>query len=699
MRSGHLTHAGSANADLLAVDLSSERVRIAQWLLEGIRAGQPLGALLGYQFERGLHEHPGIDLDPYIEPFRRLEPLVSGKLTATGGAPLEAVGASAVVDGLRLLRRTDPIPWGTDGLPDESANRQEFKAIGEELATLAGWFDALRDAILADSVYHLVQGSGERAIGGLDAVSRGDVPPPTLEVARTPRTGIGVSHRVMVLFEGAAAAPGWAAPAVGGFRASVEPNLDAWAAALLPAPGSVSCAVDYLDRDGAVTGTSTVTLADLDLTPLDLVAIAVADEKPQLGELERRVIYRALQPDLRGRAPAEAAVRVRYPEPGPGGFGFADATFLATRVRELFTGARPLTGGDVAPLGANAPSGVDLTALRARASTARNALKTTRTALENELNRGTPRFAQLRTALLQAAALGVIGAVPVDAAGTDDKALAALVAQARPIAAELDRRNDAVALDLTAQAAAELTDDNVAELLLAEIDHVFAGRGPQVMPPFAPGNAAELTSAFADGPNALAGDTFAADDFLLDAAQVRPGTARLQAVLATAAGLSPSAAGAGTPDLGVAQLPFSAGARWVGLPPLPGADIPGGSLSLVVHTPAIGATTAGGLAGLMVDEWVEVVPGADETTGVAFHYDAPGSSPPQAILLAAPPAKAPHWSLDWIEATLLETLELAKLRAVDPDLLQGAGSVLPATWLAFNAHNDTVSTDPTLAIG
>ena len=102
----------------------------------------------------------------------------------------------------------------------------------------------------------------------------------------------------------------------------------------------------------------------------------------------------------------------------------------------------------MAPLGENAPSGVDLTALRARASTAATALRTTRTALEKELRRARPRFAQLRTALLQAAALGVIGAVPVDAAGTDDKALAALVAQARPIAAELDRRKAAVADDL-----------------------------------------------------------------------------------------------------------------------------------------------------------------------------------------------------------------------------------------------------------
>ena len=243
-----------------------------------------------------------------------------------------------------------------------------------------------------------------------------------------------------------------------------------------------------------------------------------------------------------------------------------------------------------------------------------------------------------------------------------------------------------------------LTDDALADLLLTEIDHVFGGRGPEVMPPFAPGNAAELTSALADGPNALGGVAFAADDFLLDAAQVRSGAGRLQAALATAAGLAPSAAGAGTPDLRVAQLPFSAGARWAGLAPLAGADMPGGSLSLIAHTPPLGATTAGGQAGLMVDEWIEVVPGPDETTGVAFHYDAPGSSPPAGDPLAAPPARPP-WQPRLARGDAARDARARKAagrRSRCPE--GGAGSVLPAMRLAFNEHNDTVSTDPTLAI-
>ena len=43
------------------------------------------------------------------------------------------------------------------------------------------------------------------------------------------------------------------------------------------------------------------------------------------------------------------------------------------------------------------------------------------------------------------------------------------------------------------------------------------------------------------------------------------------------------------------------------------------------------------LAGLLVDEWVEIVPSAQETTAIAFQYDPPDAFAPQAILLAVPP--------------------------------------------------------------
>ena len=69
LRSGYLTHKEEAQGDPLAIDLSSERVHRAKWVLDGVRQGQPLGALLGYRFERGLHDK---GLDRFISRFRAL---------------------------------------------------------------------------------------------------------------------------------------------------------------------------------------------------------------------------------------------------------------------------------------------------------------------------------------------------------------------------------------------------------------------------------------------------------------------------------------------------------------------------------------------------------------------------------------------------------------------------------------------------
>ena len=44
-------------------------------------------------------------------------------------------------------------------------------------------------------------------------------------------------------------------------------------------------------------------------------------------------------------------------------------------------------------------------------------------------------------------------------------------------------------------------------------------------------------------------------------------------------------------------------------------------------------------------------------------------------------------------AVPLETLDLARLRAVDPAVLSDLGHFLPATYLAFNAHADAVSSE------
>ncbi len=88
LRSGYLANADQGNPDTLAVNLSSDRVRVALTLIEGIRNGQSLGALLGYQFERGLHDDYALaEVDKFIYPLRKAFPLAADALASTKTDP------------------------------------------------------------------------------------------------------------------------------------------------------------------------------------------------------------------------------------------------------------------------------------------------------------------------------------------------------------------------------------------------------------------------------------------------------------------------------------------------------------------------------------------------------------------------------------------------------------------------------------
>src|SRR5207302_1573415 len=84
LRSGYLAHATTSMPDAFAVDLSSRRVRPALEIIDGMRNGQSLGALLGYRFERGLHDrHAVAEVDAFVLALRQAFPLVANRLDET----------------------------------------------------------------------------------------------------------------------------------------------------------------------------------------------------------------------------------------------------------------------------------------------------------------------------------------------------------------------------------------------------------------------------------------------------------------------------------------------------------------------------------------------------------------------------------------------------------------------------------------
>ncbi|WP_435345345.1 hypothetical protein [Haloarchaeobius sp. HRN-SO-5] len=335
LRGGHRAYENQDDGNLSAVDLSSDRVRVAKQVLEGVREGQPLGALLGYRFERGLHE---AGQQQYIQEFRRAYPTFTGTLGGPGSS--ETAARSDVVDGYRLYRSvtfddgthtiapTPPRRPDTDGRPEVSSysdRRTEHGLPPLSNAAVAGalWHlfeavDAVRDVLTAESVHQFTQGNYSRAKGSLEALARGDaVPEP--QVVDTPRTSVGLTHRLLVTFgdaDGATTPAPWRddttfthpaippadssdadadatdpdVPAVGqsdGFplqvRPSAEPNLDAWVGELLPDPGDVGCEASYrwtagrefaAGRFRTPTSSGRVSVADVGFEPDVLVFTA-----------------------------------------------------------------------------------------------------------------------------------------------------------------------------------------------------------------------------------------------------------------------------------------------------------------------------------------------------------------------------------------------------------------------------------------
>ena len=710
LRSGHLAHAGADKQkpnDLMAIDLSSERVRLATWLLDGVRQGQPLGALLGYRFERRLQE---AQVPEFIATFRELAPLVARKLDQPGaGVAVEAIAANNVVDGLALLRRwqkgqsTTPPQWTGQTIPFGSAVGQQkvklppfdpdnlkFKAVKAELVLLEQTVNAVSDALMAESVYQVVRGNPLRAANTIESIAGGETPPPELEVVQTPRTGLAVTHRLISLFSGTPAPPqGWAAPAHP-FRANAEPHLNAWAARLLGSPNRVRCLVERLEPEtGKVLEAKELRLDQLGLAPLDAIYAIEGGQGGQEAEIEQRILYQARRMD--GGFAADSQLRIspdRKPEWKPNELGYGEFRELARTARRLFSSLRAIDDGDVNPPERSTVFSVDLNELESRAAAALASFTETGKDFDDQL--ATPKQANLETLrelILRAAAFGVAGAVPLVAAGDAPSDREVLLVQAESIRKELAKREAELAKLPSMGAAALVSFEARRDRALAQLRIVF-GKAFTVLPRFKASNAAELQQAFGDSTKVQGGDPLAATTWFEQMARVRDGVGKLNAALNYSEALNTGE----RLKLTVAQLPFTANDRWLALPFKTGQTPSGSKVSLAVQS-ASPVNAAQPLAGVLIDEWVEVIPSPTEITGVALQYDQPSAAPPQTILIAVPPEIGRPWTVWSLQQVLLETLDLARIRAVDSEALDEVGHYLPALYFACNTLGDTVSTD------
>ncbi len=377
LRNAYISAASKDDPDRYKVNLSSERVRMALGVIEGIQQGQGLAELLGYQLERGLHDHNALELDAYVYELRKVFPLASNRLALTAirkgrvarnaaetkrfaeeeadledGKAVTKIEARNVVNGLALLEHVAqpgngsypfgfPIGTGVGKLRDATAAQR--KAIDDEVDRLKNVRDAVADLAIAESVHQTVQGNFDRAAGALDAFSKGAFPQ-LPDVIQAPQSGLGITQRFGVHF------PAGVSPDVGATpRSKAEPALNAWCKGLFPTAAAVQGTVRFRPRpdDSApppAWSTFDVTLAELGLEPIDLVYLHDADSAKNLSALDDHMLRR-----FRTAAPRQLdlEIEIDYVSAPAGKISFFQLGALLTQLRTLVVAARPLEASDL----------------------------------------------------------------------------------------------------------------------------------------------------------------------------------------------------------------------------------------------------------------------------------------------------------------------------------------------------------------
>jgi hypothetical protein len=734
LRNAYLSHSDRTRPEAMSVNLSSRRVRAALFYLEGIRNGQDLAALLGYQLERGLHEnHPGVELDEFIYILRERFPLISKKLTPVpDGKAAEVIEARNVVNGYDLLEyvRGKTYPFGIAGLP---ADPTRAGAITSEIDALKDALDAIGDLLLAESVHQVVQGNTDRARGSLQAITEGE-PPPQPEVIETPRSGRGITHRVLLhLNDG----DGWLpTPSP---RAAANHWLNHWLKEELPGPETIqwkASRYDWPDRF--------VSLGDLDLEPLDVVLMTGEQSGNLSSELERYLVYRYKRdhgiaddeipffyeknnPDI----PDDRAILFHPDQAENGKHAFDSLLPLLRALRRIVMECRPLHALDFMPsteaqrpdlVDMANPKGYDnvgdLKEFKDRIEAAHLALKTLTDGLKTfyEANvkplydalksdpvrviapQWSAHLDRLRNDLLAICRFGIPEALPASGVDVSETIIDVLVAQTAAVLSLLGKRLEQARakLDLAftdplpadpAEAAREKARRIEARIAsYTEAARLLLGKSFTPLPLFklATNQQPELAAATAQP---VVTDPLAVEEWLQPLTRVRPRMESLGRVATYHEWLKPAPL-----VLQPVQLPHRPGDGWVG-GEISETMPPGDYVSLSLWNRPANLSDA--RCGLLVDEWTEVIPTENETAGIAFHFNRPNAVAPQALLLAIAPELRGAWRWDDLVAVVNETLDRAQLRAVEPDFVAATEyfQILPTILAEFSKRGLLKSTN------
>jgi hypothetical protein len=674
------------------LNLTSDRLQKSQALLEGIRQGQEMEALLGYQLERYLHEHPDGGLHNEIYILREAFPLYEN-ITNAGGQTTGFIQLS-VIDGLKAIQNKANLPTGITG-----ATRT---AVVQYIEKLEDILDGSLDALFYEAGYQVTQGNLSQAAAALDA-TKGEIEPPAIESLKTRIPGVGVAHKLIVGFS----AP-TTAHSLENCRAFAEPALEKWLEENIGDLNKIGCAVELIDiADDQPIETVDLSLADLQIGYLDLLYLSKDPVDESASELELR-IWKKVTEQRQGISAEEIRYKITDPVTA-GRQPLSRALEVAKSAYALLGKSRFLKSEDLYLDGETvqyARQTLDEIKTNRLAPILQRLKAISQSGLIEESN-----LAFLAKLDLEIAKAAFLGYAPFDAAQLK-AAIEEKIAAAEAVLADFNSELSFYsAFEILQQTAKMLFGPDFLLLPPALGSDAFAGALQSPLQKRLVGEDSASTKDQAWGQERI-------ENWVQGLAQIYENTELFEDWLMVrkiwdqAMGLNKNL------SFRIVQGPTLLQYPWLALSkqeidrllqtqhkeeeiyknpasgePYPLSDgtyYPDGCDSAVVYAQADFKLEKDGVKtpvfGLVIEEFSDHIPNEKVDTGLSFHYNAPNNEPPQAILLAVHPKAAMTQNFAWSENDLrdiiFDTMDLYKARMVDTDAMQEYGYALPMTyWL------------------
>jgi len=663
---------GENKPNPFTLNLTSDRIQRAQQLMDGLRGGQELEALLGYKFERFLHDHKK---DALIPDLRKKFPLEINKIS---GGQQVGLPTMTVVNGLSLMK--------------EYSGNNEIVLKGIDL--IKNILDGSTDVLLYEAGFQMIQGNYSQSAAAMDA-AKGKLAPPKTTGLNTHLPSIGQIHKLVMLFE-----PPTSSRTTPGKnpKAYVTPVLDQWLQKIVGPLSEITIIINFYrivddlisgEKEKEIMASHAITIDKLDIGYLDLLLLGQTDLNNDATELEQRIIQKAKQ------------------ELEKSGLQWADD--LIYEIRDTDS---------------------NLSALLLTIEYINNLLKTSRhlttedvaTYEDYDENEGSSRLVpyekqelikiktRLQTCITQlqsTSSTEILAKYHIDNA----KSIFSIVEATERIQLEKRAREEATNKATQAQTLIDTWKEEMTLQgminLLESVKEILFGKSFPLIFPFNP--PASFKTNLAKNQARLVGNkkikfpdnTSGGEEKIMQwvegRAQINNQTEAFSDFLMVCKNWTTDETLNQNTYLKnftfkIAQNTPEGEFPWIALDKEAAKILrksrinvpykyPKDSQSIVVYTPPI-TLTGSKQYGLFIDQFTEKIPEQVVNTGVAFQYNGPNNEAPQAILLAVPADNTEEF---WVEDTLrdivLDSIDLTKIRMVDTDALQKFASVLPmAFW-------------------